>query len=64
MAEHVNPMLDIMTAAIEEISEKAVSFADIRQESQASTQVMVVNGDLRRFSRATKAGTIARALVG
>ena len=57
-------MLDIMTAAIEDISEKAVSFADIRQESQASTQIMVVNGDLRRFGRATKAGTVARALVG
>ncbi|MFW9843441.1 MAG: TldD/PmbA family protein [Candidatus Thorarchaeota archaeon] len=53
-----------MTAAIEDISEKAVTFADIRQESQASTQIMVVNGDLRRFARATKAGAIARALVG
>lgn len=57
-------MLDIMTVAIENISEKAVTFADIRQESLASTQIMVVNGDLRRFSEATKAGTIARALVG
>jgi len=57
-------MLDIMTAAIEDISEKAVTFADIRQESQASTQIMVVNGDLRRFGEATKAGAVARALVG
>ncbi|MBE0526595.1 MAG: hypothetical protein IH631_06600, partial [Candidatus Thorarchaeota archaeon] len=57
-------MLDMMTAAIEDISENAVTFADIRQESLASTQIMVVNGDLRRFSEATKAGTIARALVG
>jgi TldD protein len=57
-------MLDIMTAAIENISEKAVTFADIRQESQDSTQIMVVNGDLRRFGQATKAGTVARVLVG
>lgn len=60
----MNPMLELMTAAIEDISEKAVTFADIRQESQASTQIMVVNGDLRRFSEATKAGAVARALVG
>ncbi|TFG28173.1 TldD/PmbA family protein [Candidatus Thorarchaeota archaeon] len=57
-------MLDIMTAAIEDIKEKAVTFADIRQESHASTQIVVINGDLRRFGRSTQAGTIARALVG
>ncbi len=57
-------MLDMMSRVIEDIKEKEVSFADIRQESRASTQIMVVNGDLRRFSRATKSGTVARALVG
>ena len=53
-----------MAKVIDDLSEKDVAFADIRQESRASTQIMVVNGDLRRFSRATKAGTVARALVG
>jgi len=48
-----------MTAVIEDISEKAVTFTYIRQESQDSTQIMVVNGDLRRFSEATKAGAVA-----
>lgn len=57
-------MLDMMTKVIQEIPEKDVSFADMRQESHASTQIMVVNGDLRRFSRATKGGTVARVLVG
>lgn len=54
----------MMTKVIQEIPEKDVSFADMRQESHASTQIMVVNGDLRRFSRATKGGTVARVLVG
>ncbi len=57
-------MLDTMAKVIDDLSEKDVAFADIRQESRASTQIMVVNGGLRRFSRATKAGTVARALVG
>ncbi len=57
-------MLDMMTKVIQEIPEKDVSFADMRQESHASTQIMVVNGDLRRFSEATKGGTVARVLVG
>ncbi|MFW9963796.1 MAG: TldD/PmbA family protein [Candidatus Sifarchaeia archaeon] len=57
-------MLDMMAKVIDELSEKDVAFADIRQESHASTQIMVVNGDLRRFSRATKGGTVTRALVG
>ncbi|MBY8998137.1 MAG: TldD/PmbA family protein [Candidatus Thorarchaeota archaeon] len=57
-------MLDTMTKVIDDLSEKDVAFADIRQESHASTQILVVNGDLRRFSRATKAGTVARVLIG
>lgn len=57
-------MLDTMAKVIDNISEKEVVFADIRQESHASTSIMVVNGDLRRFNRATKAGIVARALVG
>jgi len=57
-------MLDVMSTAIENIAEKDVAFADIRQESFASTDIMVINGNLRRLSRATKAGAIARALVG
>jgi TldD protein len=60
----VSSMSEIMTKAIEDFRGKDVSFADIRQEFHASTQIMVSNGDLRRFSRATKSGTIARALVG
>lgn len=57
-------MLDTMAKVIDDLSDKDVSFADIRQESRASTQIMVVNGGLRRFGRATKTGTVARALVG
>ncbi len=57
-------MLDVMATAIENISEKGVTFADIRQESLASTDIMVINGNLRRLSKATRAGTIARTLVG
>ncbi len=57
-------MLDTMAKVIDSLLEKDVAFADIRQESHASTRIMVVNGDLRRFNRATKAGIVARALVG
>jgi TldD protein len=57
-------MLDTMAKVIDDLSEKDVAFADIRQESHTSTQIMVVNGDLRRFGRATKAGIVARALIG
>lgn len=57
-------MLDTMAKVIDDLSEKEVAFADIRQESHASTQIMVVNGSIRRFNRATRAGTVARALVG
>jgi len=57
-------MLDIMARAIDDFPAKAVTFADIRQESHASTQIIVSNGDIQRFSRATKSGAVARALVG
>ncbi|TFG31602.1 TldD/PmbA family protein [Candidatus Thorarchaeota archaeon] len=60
----VNEMLDVMTTAIEDIQDNDISFADIRRESFTSTDIMVVNGNLRRFGRSAKAGTIARALVG
>jgi TldD protein len=57
-------MLDIMSEVISEIPQKDVSFADIRQELHDNTQIAVSNGRLRTFSRATRAGTVARALVG
>jgi TldD protein len=57
-------MLDIMDKAIDEIEQKDVSFADMRQEHRASTQISVSNGTLRVFNRATRAGIVARALVG
>lgn len=57
-------MLDIMSKVIEDVSDKDVSFADIREELLSSTQIMISNGDLRRLSKATKAGTVARALIG
>lgn len=57
-------MLDLMTNAIESVSDNQVSFADIRQESRVGTQLAVVNGALRRFNRTNRAGTVARVLVG
>jgi TldD protein len=57
-------MLEIMTKVIEDFRDKEVTFADIRQESRASTQISVSNGDIRKFDRSTKSGTVARALVG
>jgi TldD protein len=57
-------MLDLMTNAIEAISDKKVAFADIRQESRVGTMLAVVNGALRRFNRTNRAGTVARVLVG
>ena len=57
-------MLDTMAKVIDNSTEKDLAFADIRQESHASTRILVVNGALRGFSRATKAGAVARALVG
>lgn len=57
-------MLDIMSKAIDAVTDKDVAFADIRQESRNGTQVMVVNGDLRRLGRTNRGGTVARVLVG
>ena len=57
-------MLDIMSKVIEDIPDSKVSFADIREETISSTQIQFSNGDLRRFGRASRAGAIARALVG
>ncbi|MHA2072338.1 MAG: TldD/PmbA family protein [Candidatus Thorarchaeota archaeon] len=57
-------MLDLMTNAIEGITEKKITFADIRQESRVGTQLVVINGALRRFNRTNRAGTVARVLVG
>ncbi|MFW9804813.1 MAG: TldD/PmbA family protein [Candidatus Thorarchaeota archaeon] len=53
-----------MSKAIENISDKSVTFADIRQESRVGTVLTVVNGALRRFNRTNRAGTVARVLVG
>jgi TldD protein len=60
----VNLMLEMMSKVIDETPTKDVIFADMRHESHYSTQIAVSNGGLRRFSRASKAGTVARALVG
>ncbi|MFX0107468.1 MAG: TldD/PmbA family protein [Candidatus Hodarchaeota archaeon] len=57
-------MLDIMAKAIEQISDSEVAFADIRQESRIGTNLLVVNGALRRFNRANRGGTVARVLIG
>ncbi|MDF1539639.1 MAG: TldD/PmbA family protein [Candidatus Thorarchaeota archaeon] len=57
-------MLDMMGKAVETIGDNEVSFADIRHQDSATTSIRVVNGDLRRLSRFTKAGTVARVLVG
>lgn len=53
-----------MSKAIESISDVDVSYADLRQEVRDGTQVMVVNGDLRRMSQTNRAGTVARVLIG
>ena len=57
-------MLDLMSRAIESISDGKVTFADIRQESRVGTQLVVVNGALRSFNCTNRAGTVARVLVG
>ena len=57
-------MLDVMGKAVDTIDDPAVSFADMRHQDLATTSIMVVNGALRRLSRSTKAGTVARVLVG
>ncbi|MFW9799529.1 MAG: TldD/PmbA family protein [Candidatus Thorarchaeota archaeon] len=57
-------MLDVMTQAIEGLSDSEISFADIRQESRTGTMLVVVNGALRTFNRSSRSGTVARVLVG
>lgn len=53
-----------MSKAIESVADREVSFADLRQEVRDGTQVLVVNGDLRRMSQTNRAGTVARVLIG
>ncbi len=60
----VHLLLEAMSDAIEEISSKDVSFADIRRESQSGNTIIVVNGNLREFKNVSKAGAVARVLVG
>jgi len=57
-------MLDTMTNVIEDLSDKDVTFADIRHETVTGTTLGVINGALRSLSQSGKAGVIARALVG
>ncbi|MHA1906453.1 MAG: TldD/PmbA family protein [Candidatus Thorarchaeota archaeon] len=57
-------MIDVMGKAVDTINDADVSFADIRHQNLATTSIAVVNGALRRLSRSTKAGTVARVLVG
>ncbi|MFW9909317.1 MAG: TldD/PmbA family protein [Candidatus Thorarchaeota archaeon] len=57
-------MLDTIGKAVENIGDPDVSFADIRHQGSATTSIVVVNGGLRQLSRSTKAGTVARVLVG
>ena len=57
-------MLDVIGKAVDTINDSDVSFADIRHQDLATTSIAVVNGSLRRLARSTKAGTVARVLVG
>ncbi|MFW9833996.1 MAG: TldD/PmbA family protein [Candidatus Thorarchaeota archaeon] len=57
-------MLDTMVNALDSFSERDVSFADIRLEDRSGTNFFVTNGALRSFNRTSKAGAVARALVG
>ncbi len=52
-----------MSRAIDELS-KDEAFADIRLESHSGTTIAVVNGNLREFKNVSKAGAVARVLVG
>lgn len=53
-----------MVKAIEGITDKNVTFADIRQEIRMGTRMLVVNSDLRSFNRTNKTGAVARVLIG
>jgi TldD protein len=57
-------MLDTMINALDSFSEKDVSFADIRLEDRSGTNFTVTNSALRSFNRTSKAGAVARSLVG
>jgi TldD protein len=56
-------MLDSMSKAIEHLP-KDVAFADIREEVRRVTEILVVDGVLRRFNNTYRAGAVARTLVG
>jgi len=53
-----------MIHAIERIEDSDVSFADIRHQDLSASSITVVNGILRKMQKSTKAGTVARVLVG
>jgi TldD protein len=57
-------MLDIMTTALERLTAKRVAYADIRHEVRFATQLTVVNGAPRTFTRNNYSGTVARVLMG
>jgi TldD protein len=57
-------MLDTMEKALGNFSNKDVSFADIRLEDRSSTNFFVTNSALHSFNRVSKAGAVARSLVG
>ncbi len=57
-------MLETMEKALDSFSDKDVSFADIRLEDRRGNNLYVMNGALRSFNRTSKAGTVARSLVG
>ena len=57
-------MIDTMKKALDSFSNGDVSFADIRLEDRSGTFFLVTNGALRTFNRSSKAGSVARTLVG
>lgn len=56
--------MDLMTRAVEQLRRKDIAYADIRNEIRFATQLHVVNGGLRTFTRNNYSGTVARVLVG
>ncbi len=57
-------MLDLMTRAVEQLRSRDIAYADMRNEVRFTTQLAVVNGGLRTFTRNNYSGTVARVLVG
>ncbi|TFF67921.1 TldD/PmbA family protein [Candidatus Thorarchaeota archaeon] len=57
-------MLDTLRSAMDRFSDSDVDFADIRHEVRQGTDMLIVNGVLRRFNKSGRSGTVARALVG